>query len=102
MRRRNLHIGFWIALAVAFAGALLTQPGIVGGLIHGSAWIETLRPLLIALTLCALASATALAYGGAPDRGTAWSAPVGPSRIERHALWAVATLSLVFLALPLR
>jgi hypothetical protein len=58
-----------------------------------------LRPLLIAATLFALATAATLAYGGASERGSA-RRPL--PRFERPALWTVTLLSLAALFLFVR
>ena len=99
MQRNDLRISFWTALAVALTGAALLHSKAASALVPGSLWAETLRPLLIAATLLALATAATLAYGGSSGHG-----PSGfrRPRLERPALWTVALLSLASLFLFLR
>lgn len=63
--RLRKHVSIVLALMIALGGALAgaTRPASWSGLISPSIWIETLRPLCIALALLALTTALALAYG---------------------------------------
>ncbi len=102
MRPNRPRLFFWIALGVALSGAaMLAAHASLAPHLPASTWKETLRPLLIALALAALAGAVAHVYGGSPDAAEPSLPAVESPRFERRALWTVAVLWLLSIFLPL-
>jgi hypothetical protein len=99
MRRSHTYISFWAALAVALvaSAAALTHDRFLPASALGPIWPETLRPILIAVTLVALAAAVLLVYGDPAESQPGRRLAPESRPIAQPALWTVALLSLLSL-----
>ena len=95
---------FWAALTIALVGAaLVAGPCLVAALPSPNVWRGAVRPLLIAVTMIALAVATAVSLTPADAPLPSSRRDAAPAeeqrtlRLELPALWVTVTLTLLAL-----